>query len=557
MKRFFKYIFITLCAVAMGASLQSCINDEMMPCPDPGLGGELATPNPQYFIEVDIEVPTDKPASRAADSPDPLAAEKEYLVEKVALYFLKAPDATNPTADDNKVLFTLSSEVEGSSVTRDTEDTEHYKYTAKIKVDQDGFDGLANLAGKKINLFVVCNPDVFTTKNLVQDGKAEEGTFSTQETVTPIQGFGDDNKGKVLPMANAKNYILEGDDSFESIDPTNASTDDIIAGIKSLFSVQGTEMIKDLGDLDVERCVARFDIADAEADTKDNTHLAKNSWTYKVNDKYATTSGPELWIKLNSVTPVNVSGSSYVGRHIATEGTNNATSEYVFLGDKKPSDTQDYWFVEPSWTYLDADGYSRNTSGFINPIAITDNEKGVYGVTTNTYQTTIADITKAGKNTIEGYYPWHYIPENTLLGDTYWSEANRPLNATGVAFKFMVMDKSGTNALTYGSTNNPKEVSYVDAATKKIRITNAKGEYVELTPEGEGNYYYLTYYGFITHKDNENKSPMVYSVVRNTVYQLKVNSITSLPFPEEPDSYFLNLDIKILAWVKRDIEIIF
>ena len=554
MKRFFKYIFITLCSVAMGASLQSCINDEMMPCPDPGLGGELATPNPQYFIEVDIEVPTDKPTSRATNSPDPLAAEKEYLVEKVALYFLQAP-AETPSEDDNKVIFTLSSEVAGSSVTRDNEDTEHYKYTAKIKVDQAGFDGLASLAGKKINLFVVCNPDEFTTQNLAQDGKAEEGTFSTQETKTPIQGFGNDNKGRVLPMANAKNYILEGDDSFESIDPTDASTDDIIAGIKSLFSVQGTEMIKDLGALDVERCVARFDIADAEADTNGKTHLAKDSWTYKVNDKYATTSSPELWIKLNSVTPVNVSASSYVGRHIATEGTNSATAKYVFLGDKDPTADQDYWFVDSSWSYDDAKGYSRNTSGFINPITITDTEKGVYGVTTKTYQTTIAEITKAGKNTIEEYYPWHYIPENTLLGDTYWSEANRPLNATGVAFKFMVMDKDGENALIYGSDNKPKEVSYVDAETKKIRITNARGEYVELLPEGEN--YYLTYYGFITHKDNDNKSPMVYSVVRNTVYQLKVNSITSLPFPEEPDSYFLNLDIKILAWVKRDIEVIF
>lgn len=554
MKRFFKYIFITLCSVAMGASLQSCINDEMMPCPDPGLGGDLASPNPQYFIEVDIEVPTDKPASRAANSPDPLAAENEYLVEKVALYFLQAPDATNPIADDNKVLFTLSSAVAGSSVTRDTEDTEHYKYTAKIKVDQAGFDGLASLAGKKINLFVVCNPDEFTTQNLAKDGKAEEGTFSTQETVTPIQGFGDDNMGKVLPMANAKNYILKGEGSFESI-PQNADTEVVIAGIKSLFSVKGTEMIKDLGALDVERCVARFDIADAEEDANGNTHLAKNSWTYKVNDKYATTSIPELWIKLNSVTPVNVSGSSYVGRHIATEGTTSATTKYEFLGDKDPSAAQDYWFVDPSWTYVAADGYSRNTSGFINPVTITDTEKGVYGVTTNTYQTTIDEITKTGKNTIEGYYPWHYIPENTLLGDTFWSEDNLPLNATGVAFKFMVMDKSGTTPLIYGSTNKPKEVSYVDAATQKIRITNAKGEYVELLPE-EGKYY-LTYYGFITHKDNENKSPMVYSVVRNTVYQLKVNSITSLPFPEEPDSYFLNLDIKILAWVKRDIEIIF
>lgn len=179
-------------------------------------------------------------------------------------------------------------------------------------------------------------------------------------------------------------------------------------------------------------------------------------------------------------------------------------------------------------------------------------------------------------------------------------------NATGIAFKFLLLGKDG-NPLEYipdGTANSgtpgeeatrgdeeegePEEtpLTYPDNITNSvsdeagerwITITDpATSEWIDLKPEkvtvkttfinDEGEeeereetkeYYFLKYIACIVHNDAEKEDgdpipPMYYGVVRNNTYQLTINSIRSLPLPQQPRTVFLRMDVNVISWARVD-----
>ena len=131
--------------------------------------------------------------------------------------------------------------------------------------------------------------------------------------------------------------------------------------------------------------------------------------------------------------------------------------------------------------------------------------------------------------------------------------------ATGVAFNFIILGNDGRPLKMYDKDNFPTSVSQADRSDGSILITDGDNNSVKLKPKRikiyetrEEDYFILTYIGFIYHNDDPNYkdsiSPMKYGVVRNTTYQLSLNSINKLPFPNKPYDYYLSIDIKVKAW---------
>lgn len=551
-----KYIYKLLAiGCTVGTSLLGgCINDQMQPCPDmPGDNTIPGVANPLYYIEVNVQVPKDL-GSRANENEnantgaDPLAAANELKVEDVDLYFLKADNTISggvTTYDKNKILLKLSTKDATENIVTQDENTKSLS-TAKILVDDEGFTGLSSLAGKKVNLLVVCNPDEISYNGSEGDDAGVANFNITSKNL--VQLFGDDNKGKILPMANAGVYELT---SFEDI--TSNDPDEIITAIKRLFVPKGAELVHELNPLDVERAVARFDLG-------------------SVNTQY-TVGGMdnELNLQMFAVAPFNVNNASYVARHVAGSDGTEAGENHFFLERETTANTFSYdWRIDPScnWDVI-SEKYTKEKADpeenryYSSPLSVEkDEDDNTKYFLKDEYAnfTTITDLTATGKNPIEGYYPWMYVTENTIPVSDMWSDENLPFYATGVAFKFLILDTED-NPLTFDSDKRPADITFnkENANDKSITIKNSKGEFVVVTPEtvtvgnDEKEYYFLTYYGFIKHGEEA----QTYSVVRNYVYQLSVASIGDLPQPEKPTSYFLALDIKILAWVKRDIEVEF
>ncbi|MCH5231347.1 MAG: fimbria major subunit [Muribaculaceae bacterium] len=555
--------------------LTSCINDDLDPCPE--VPGNLASQNPAYYIEVNVQVPQDLKTRDGEPITDDLAAENECKIESIDLYFLQAEDemqtvdgVTSVKVKKNTVLYALQKGDSDQFIDNGTDSEGQQQYTVKMKMDSNRFSGLARLAGKTVNLLAVCNP-----LGTINEGEnAEPGTF--QFTTELFHQSGEGCNGKVLPMANTGYYPI---DNFK--DCSGDDTEAIIAQIKTLFHPVGSDLIHKLGDpLEVERSVARLDLKD---NTR-GTHHTAEEWTYTILN--------DLYIKLDGLLPFNVNRSSFIARHVAgSDDAEEAAENYFFL--ERPQESEHnyskIWFADPTWQW-NITGDNPNT---YSKVASTDpNAENHYEIPLSIDEdgacylsplytgnfTSISSFTGNGHTPIKEHYPFTYISENTIPKASMWAsdeETNElPKYATGVAFRFKLLETDGETPLTVssfsedepaGASEESKIPSVIrfDEEDESIRITNSEGNYIIVKPEGapgatnDKRYYYITYYGFIDHGDTANGSPMAYSVVRNTVYQMSINDVTDIPQPKEPDSFFLALEIKVLAWVKRDITVTF
>lgn len=198
------------------------------------------------------------------------------------------------------------------------------------------------------------------------------------------------------------------------------------------------------------------------------------------------------------------------------------------------------------------------------------------------------------------YYIWRYCMENT----NYDKDNQKHGNTTGVVFRAKmtgskINGKTGTlyayNNVIYGTlsdlqtyvTNNASEgdvmhstikTKYEDAVAQKeagedtdnAKLNKAlvKNGFTLYAPDGDQNYYcYYIYWN--RHNDNMNNSimgAMEFATVRNNVYKLKVNKITSLghpgkpgddPDPDDPgtpdekDTFWGEVSCEVLPWEVR------
>ena len=73
--------------------------------------------------------------------------------------------------------------------------------------------------------------------------------------------------------------------------------------------------------------------------------------------------------------------------------------------------------------------------------------------------------------------------------------------------------------------------------------------------DADGAGYYVDYYYFIRHNDNGDPQltgPMEFSVVRNNIYRLSIESISGIPVPynpDDPDEYpGFKVNVRIAKW---------
>ena len=155
------------------------------------------------------------------------------------------------------------------------------------------------------------------------------------------------------------------------------------------------------------------------------------------------------------------------------------------------------------------------------------------------------------------YIRWAYTRENVNQADVLSDMNGRELYATGIMFQaqytpagfregdtFYVYPNNGVRTI-YTADGLRMEHGDVFADLPEANWGDVDG--CEVYDQGRCYYVY-----WIRHADDYNTadiSPMEYAIVRNNIYQLKINSISGLGTPE-PDSNVEEVEFDIHVWVK-------
>ncbi|MCH5230067.1 MAG: fimbria major subunit [Muribaculaceae bacterium] len=444
-----------------------------------------------------------------------------------------------------------------------------YKLSKEVEMED-----IKDLAGKEHVLLVVGNYSYAPVHNM---GKATGNKGAKDASISvdnidalPIGDFG--TAGQLMTFVNVKPFTI---DIFKDI---TGEEEEILDALRNLFTsqVDNTVHMKDKESesrvIDLERAVARIDWRDLPRETAVQGQAA-------TEDKYLPAyihrlADPGVNLKTYSLQVFNVNPSSYLFRHTSDGTKLSATYTNAGLWGTENSYTSGdkyVWFVGNDW-----DGEAKSVS-FHSDLDESAVPYEIAAEEDHDGKITIENLIK--RTPQDNHYPWRYVTEN-IVPDVYMmSDENLPKYATGVAFTFQLLGQDNTplKPADLSTTNCPPGIlkASTDAGDNTIRITNRSGEYREIEYNEDEGGYVLTYYAFLKHNDASNTvvtnspedgsqatassypAPMKYGVVRNNIYQIHVKGISTLPFPEKPESFFLSVELKVLAWAKRDIYVSF
>lgn len=467
-----------------------------------------------------------------------------------------------------------------------------------------GLTSLVGTAEQKIQIFVVANTGDATGFNptgIAQGNDIKEAKFSMSSIeAMPLGKFGE--SGHIMPLMNAKAFEVPIDGTS-----SDKSALDIIKG---LFD-RRTQTIAwwDIEDdsqkttLELERGVARLEYKDVRPSTT-------NEFTSKANVfEIEQLSG--IYLQLYSMAPFNVNSQSYLFKHTAPGNLDEATGAPNLLGHEKDSESYEgrpdgyNWIAAPDWTFSDG-VYTFGSRTLYNPLSLSRGEDEYYVdeaslVNHNATGTVfMKDLDAEGTyKSSNGYYPWCYVSENTLYSTELMKSPQKLTDettqedyidlmvakyATGVTFKFILLDKEGNplqyeagpaesvvesgeeeeskypenvaNSVTDGNENwititDPTNGKWVDVKPETVTIIDNNGEEKEITA------YCLNYIACIVHNEppeGKDYAPMQYGIVRNNTYQMSINKVEYIPLPQDPKTYFLQLNVKVQPWNKHEVE---
>ena len=163
---------------------------------------------------------------------------------------------------------------------------------------------------------------------------------------------------------------------------------------------------------------------------------------------------------------------------------------------------------------------------------------------------------------VDTYIRWAYTRENINRSDVLNGTNGRELYATGIMFQAQYTPAGFTAGGTfYVYPNNNKRTIYTANELRKEH-----GDVFADLPEAnwgdvdgcevydQGRCYYVYWIRHADDSDINVISPMEYAIVRNNIYQLKINSISGLGTPE-PDSNVKEVEFDIHVWVKPWTEV--
>lgn len=319
-----------------------------------------------------------------------------------------------------------------------------------------------------------------------------------------------------------------------------------------------------LGTVEVERTVARFDYANKEADN-----------LYEI-------AGNTVQIYLSEAAVINVSNASYYFRRVAAD---KAGTPFVVGGTETPGN----YVVDTDWTNKTALKGTWNKDDaadlFLYPLEDKTSWKWIDITSLND-----ADQIDGAINGNQ-YNFLSYVSENTLPGTEaqinglstgvvfrgYLHNGTERLKGTGLLYVYANKYYGNWDAVQTAATTGTDAALTAAYEAVKANPTNlancAKAGFTVYTPNGSGNYP-VDYYYWNRHHNNLNNNEMgimEFAVVRNNVYKLAVTKINNYGHPENPEGdpdpvtpstpdeqkrHYFQVSVKVLPWTVRvnDIE---
>lgn len=577
-------------------------------------------------LSIQVSVPTENGTRNSATLTDGSSEdgtedgqENENQVKNAIIYFyqkLEAPEEGDITDSDTGDLRFLASYIldeNGNSVTKNN-DGEEGNYTFTIKIDKNEYERFNDyIAGKSnIVLLVVANISEDISEEKILWNESLE-TKDPRYAVIPHEGddFGTDKKGKAVPMSSKDFYYvnlssIKKSESYEAFRDQFNKDPGTGGEVQSNYTIDLTEdefQIKNSEDgntklnssvvIPLERDVARIDFKPKAKDGEFEANV------------YQVENVPNLNLKLTKLQVFNVKNKINAFRQTATgtvEGYLHASDDFdkrkdVFLFGEERGSSEDQtlynWIADYDWSNKLKPGPPDLEFGN-KPVKA--NNSPIYKVDGTTGSITIDGLTSRPTVSVgkfEYYYPWRYLPENTVPTTSLMIQKY----CSGVAFTMVMCKPNGTRieeADFMTQEEQEKELEKIDGHVEdttfgkiiiRKSLENSRYKYKDASGnEQETNFYLLeigdeevyvektdagfemTYYLFMRHNYPTGHiqgkvDPMQYATVRNNVYKISINSIKNLPKPYEPDDpvetvdYYMSVDIKVLAWVRRDITV--
>ena len=573
--------------LALGGSLllPACINDELPACDSNGglLQGVTGENLPDCYLEVKLNIPsevssrsTTKDNGTSSDLTDSGIA-LESTVESIQLFFF---DNSEGLQESEKYLLCSFSSTAASNPTK-VEKTSDYLLTQKVEIDQ-----LKKILGKKVRIYALAN----LTSNVDVNEDTTESDFLKKtiddEYIAPFASIpvNDGNPttyGRLCPMANYDYF----DGDFTDCDELDgdATPGQVILEAEKIFNrpyegsdaKPGDKKYAFTSPLSLERMVARVDFKGntLKIGETDYPYLYKLPNAESSIEACNSTDGG-VYLKLSDLTLKNVLGSAYLFRHTAIGTKTNVENvandvEPFKVENDNTNDAENFyrWIASSEW------GKSAETKAWysLDPTS-TPESIGKWLTSGDSY------VANTG-----GYSPWYYINENTVANIKFMNLNN----STYIEFKFELWDATTHEPYVKPTTDETQSVANegeepeggeteTEEPEEEIRITLTSGDksgfYKVLEKDKVTGHYYLKYKYLIPHhlpinpsgsvdgdsgKFDGDLAPMQYAIVRNNIYQIGLTGITSLPHPNEPDNLFLAIDLKVLSWVRRDIDVVF
>lgn len=398
---------------------------------------------------------------------------------------------------------------------------------------------LANLAGKKVKIFIVANcaaeiSDPFSSNfgaTTIEDDPLGNNLYDSDNTLV----------GKKVPIAIQYEYIVD----MTALE--GATDSEILTSLSGLVGYGYNEASRTLNlsqvidpdndkskpvdTVDLERCVARADFKpNSGKDVDGNTQLPLN--IYRVGEI------ENLYAKMNTLQIINVSKDAFVFRHTsqgnATVGQKDDAEPKLFgvenfndiFGTPKPDDyvgSEDEWGnIASKFTWIaDTDWSDKETwaegndTDYNNGGAYTTDASGVkkynYFLNQPTKETgdpiyyVHPDENEKlhGVLEVEGleankYKAWCYMMENTLPS----TDAMINGLSTGIAFNMFLCHKDGT-PLVYNDANEDLSdfISQETYRDNQVEYENACNRWLE------------DYQKWVAKEENKNKSKDEYKAV--------------------------------------------
>lgn len=457
------------------------------------------------FITIDFHLP--EAATRASGTQT--GTEKENKVSSINVILLEAQ------LKDGIYIYGPVAGV-AKDITPTALTTTHYNFTAEIPLPKGTY-----------RIFLIANPDNSTTEmQSIKVGTTYAELRNLKHTAATYEGM-----KNVLYGNSADNFLMTN-----AHDPARKDIVDCRPGRRVSVSMK------------LQRAAARIDYLCTQSGNKYVTQTTAQDAT-----------DAQVEVRLTSAALTNVSKSCYYFKQLSADG--NAANATI-----DAEETTDNYVIDVDWSEKQQNTPSL-TNNFFYPVSTlrNDMEKNAAWQTLPGERDRMSNLFYASENTVptnrqlqrqclavllRGEFDCPALAgETTIL--TYENKIYKAA-ADGVYTELsrVIAEKyelSGSISITNNTSDDLLEVYDI----KRFRRNNATDPFVT---------YYAVWLRYNDNKDANVSGTMEFSIVRNTLYRFKVNSISGLGTPVEPNNpveppvYEIKIQMEVLDWDNRSVD---